>query len=75
MGELPTDAEAREYIDTLQKHFADSLTEWEEGFLQSCDGSLRAGRGLSNPQRHTLDKIMDEKSRQHGRSSQNEDDD
>lgn len=63
-----TDADCREYADTLLRHFAPKLTEWEDGFVRSIQARLVAGRVLTDKQRETLDGLMERVARGHGRA-------
>ena len=58
-----SDAEAREYVAALLRHFVHKLTEWEDGFLR--DNQKRST--FSEKQREIIDRIMDRCAAQHGR--------
>lgn len=62
-----TDADAREFIGTLRRHFADRLTEWEEEFLTSIEQRLDDGGGLSPRMKEVLDQLMERRARGYGR--------
>ena len=49
---------ARDYHDTIRRHFNDRLTDWEDGFLQSIDLKLMQDRLLTENQSRTLDDLM-----------------
>lgn len=61
------EAEAREYHDTLLRHFRDKLTEWEVGFLESVDLRLKREQPLSERQVQILDDLMTRCQREYGR--------
>ena len=63
-----TDADCREYADTLLQHFASTLTAWEDGFVRSIQARLAAGRALTDKQRETLDDVMERVARGYGRA-------
>ncbi len=50
--------DALEYCATLLRHFADKLTEWEDGFVRSVQRQIEGG-ALSEKQADCLDKIID----------------
>ena len=62
-----TDADAKEYAETLLRHFADKLSEWEDGFVRSILRQMEDGRALSEKQRVTLDDIMERRAGAYGR--------
>lgn len=57
--EMITDDDAREFCDTLTRHFAERLSDWEAGFVRSLQSSLRQGRALTDKQRAKLDDIIE----------------
>lgn len=62
-----TPADAREFIGTLRRHFADRLTEWEEEFLASAEQRLDAGQDLTPRMEEVLDQLMERRARGYGR--------
>lgn len=62
-----TDADAKEYAETLLRHFAEQLSEWEDGFVRSVLRQVEDGRPLSEKQRVTLDEIMERRAGSYGR--------
>lgn len=62
-----TDEDAQEFCDTLRRHFAEQLTEWEEGFLASVESRLEAGQGLTPRMAEVLDQLMERRARGYGR--------
>lgn len=63
---------AREYVATLLQHFADELTEWEDGFVRSLDVQLLKDRPLTGNQARILDEVMERCARGHGRPRRDE---
>ena len=55
-----------EYLSTIQRHFKDRLTEWEEGFVESLRQRRAQGRALSSRQCEVLDALIDRLAREHG---------
>lgn len=62
-----TDEDAQEYCGTLRRHFAEQLTEREEGFLTSVEGQLAHGRSLTIRQQEVLDGLMERVAKGYGR--------
>lgn len=54
-----TQDDAREYCDTLLRHFLGKLSEWEDGFVRSVTRQIKDGRPLSDKQLTRLDDIME----------------
>ncbi len=50
-----------EVLDMLQdlEKRESKLTEWEQGFVQSCDEQLAAGRALSSKQCQKVEEIWE----------------
>lgn len=64
---LTSQVEAKEYVDTIFKHFMHKLSEWEDGFVRSCRTRIDEGIPLTPAQLLKLDQIMERVSAQHGR--------
>ena len=62
-----TSDDAIEFCDTLLRHFASSLTEWEDTFVRDLQAQLARGRPLSSKQADVLDRLMTSKARGYGR--------
>jgi hypothetical protein len=62
-----TDEDAKEFCATLRRHFAERLSEWEEGFVASIEGQLARGRSLTARQQEALDDLMERVARGYGR--------
>jgi hypothetical protein len=62
-----TDEDAKEFCATLRRHFAERLSEWEEGFVASIEGQLGRGRSLTARQQEALDDLMERVARGYGR--------
>jgi hypothetical protein len=62
-----TDEDAKEFCATLRRHFAERLSEWEDGFVASIEGQLARGRSLTARQQEALDDLMERVARGYGR--------
>jgi len=49
-----------QWISDIEKH-GKNLSEWDDGFVDSCDSILGKGKSLSEDQVKILEKIYDEK--------------
>lgn len=62
----PEASDKKRYLEMIQDirnaagtYGADSLSEWEEGFIDSVEEQLASGRSLSEKQREKLEGIGD----------------
>ena len=58
-GRVTNNIDAREYCETLLRHFADRLSEWEDRFVRSVQEQVAQGRSLSERQADVLDRLME----------------
>lgn len=52
-------ADAAEFCETLLRHFAASLSPWEDGFVRSVQAQIGQGAILTQKQLLRLDDIME----------------
>lgn len=69
------DGDAREYCETLLRHFADKLTEWEDSFVRFVQGQLSTRGRLTDRQKQVLDSIMGRCARDYGKQGGGEEED
>lgn len=60
-------ADAREFCDTLLRHFPEKLSEWEDGFARSLLRALDNGAILTAKQKAKLDEVMERVAGGYGR--------
>ena len=65
--ELMSSADAREFCDTLLRHFPEKLSEWEDGFARSLLRALDDGAILTLKQKAKLDEVMERVAGGYGR--------
>ena len=67
-----SDAEAREYVEALLRHFPSRLSEWEDTFCRDIRLRLTDGGRLTDKQRAVLDRLMELCAQQHGGHQEDE---
>lgn len=53
------DDEVSDILDVIEKHFADRLSDWEMGFVESITSQVENGKALTEKQRAKLDQVFE----------------
>lgn len=51
--------ENQEVVDAIEAHYADRLSEWEVGFVDSISRQIGEGKSLTPLQQQKLDEVFE----------------